>query len=151
GGAVINIVHRSGTKNFHGVLYEFLWNDKLNANTFFDNRNGRPRAPFRANAFGFALGGPLTPSRKSTFFYVNVQRVLVVQPVSQTFTVPTVKMKSGDFSETGPVYDPRSIDESGRRQPFPGNRIPQAQWNPIGVNLLKYYPDPGIPGLANNY
>ena len=151
GGAVVNIVHRSGTKNFHGTLYEYLLNDKLNANTFFDNRNGRARAPFRANVFGFTLGGPVTPSRKSTFFFVNVQRILVVQPASQTFTVPTTKMKSGDFSETGPIYDPRSIDASGRRQPFPGNLIPPAQWNPVGVNLLKYYPDPDSPGLANNY
>src|SRR5262249_16667615 len=47
--------------------------------------------------------------------------------------------------------DPRSIDASGRRQPFAGNRIPSAQWNPVGVNLLKHYPDPGSSGLANNY
>ena len=151
GGAVINVVHRSGTRNLHGTLYEFLLNDKLNANTFFDNRNGRPRGAFRANIFGFTLGGPLTPSRKSTFFFVNIQRVLVVLPFSATFTVPTTKMKSGDFSEVGPVYDPRSIDESGRRQPFAGNRIPAAQWNPVGANLIKYYPDPSSAGLANNY
>src|SRR5215510_12661686 len=151
GGAVINIVHRSGTKDFHGVLYEFLLNDKLNANTFFENRNGKPRAPFRGNTFGFTLGGPLTPSRKSTFFFVNLQRLLVVAPIPQTFTAPTTRMKNGDFSEVGPVYDPRSIDASGRRQPFAGNRIPSAQWNPVGVNLLKHYPDPGSSGLANNY
>ena len=151
GGGVINIVHRSGSRDFHGVLYEFLQNEKLNANAFFDNRNGRDRAPFRAHEFGFALGGPLTPSRKSTFFYANVQGILVVAPASQTFTVPTRGMKNGDFSEVGPVYDPRSIDAAGRRQVFPGNLIPAAQWNPVGANLIKYYPDPNGAGLANNY
>jgi hypothetical protein len=151
GGGVINIVHRSGSRDFHGVLYEFLGNDKLNANGFFDNRNGRARAPLRLNNFGFAFGGPLTPSRKTTFFYVSAQKVLVAAPMSQTFTLPTVKMKNGDFTETGPVYDPQSIDATGRRQVFAGNLIPAARWNTIGANLLKYYPDPTAPGLANNY
>jgi hypothetical protein len=45
GGAVLNLVHRSGTKEFHGALYDFLRNDKLNANGFFSNRNGRARLP----------------------------------------------------------------------------------------------------------
>ena len=67
GGAVVNLVHRSGTTDFHGVLYEFLRNDKFDANGFFNNRNGKPKAPFRYNQFGFTLGGPLTPSRQSTF------------------------------------------------------------------------------------
>src|SRR5260221_957901 len=140
GGAVINIVHRSGTKEFHGQLYEFLRNEKLNASNFFDNRNGRNRAPFRENDFGFTLGGPLTRARNSTFFFVNVQRILVYAAASSTFTVPTAAMKNGDFAEVGVVYDPTTIDSSGARRPFPGNQIPSSRWNPIGVNLLKYYP-----------
>ena len=151
GGAVINIVHRSGTRDFHGVLYEFLRNDKLNATAFFDNRNGLKKASQRGHEFGFALGGPLTTSRKTTFFYLNWQRILVSAPATQTFTVPTERMRNGDFGEVAQVYDPTSIDAGGRRSPFAGNRIPSSRWNPIGVNLLKYYPNPTSPRLANNF
>jgi len=55
GGAVINMVHRSGGSEFHGVLYEFLRNNVLDANGFFNNLNGRPRGPFRFNQFGATL------------------------------------------------------------------------------------------------
>jgi hypothetical protein len=73
GGAVINMVHRSGTSEFHGVLYEFLRNDAFDANGFFNNLNGRNKAAFRYNQFGFTAGGPMTPSRKTTFFFVNYE------------------------------------------------------------------------------
>src|SRR5262249_44894402 len=53
--------------------------------------------------------------------------------------------------ETGPVYDPRSIASNGARQPFAGNQIPESQWNPIGVKLLQYYPNPDSSSLFNNY
>jgi Carboxypeptidase regulatory-like domain/TonB dependent receptor len=150
GGAVVNIVHRSGTREFHGKVYEYLRNEKLNANSFFENRNGKSRAPFRGNDFGFVLGGPLTPARNSTFFFLNVQRILVAAPISKTMTVPTVRMKNGDFGEAGLVYDPGSIDSTGARRLFPQNQIPAGLWNPVGVNLLKYYPDPTSPGASNN-
>ncbi len=152
GGAIVNIVHRSGTREFHGKLYEFLANEKLNANGFFDNRNDRDRAPFRKNDFGAAIGGPLTRARNSTFFFVNVQRILVSVPISGTFTVPTARMKKGDFGEVNTVYDPSTIDDAtGTRRRFPGNQIPAERWNPIGVNLLKYYPDPTSAGVINNF
>src|SRR5262249_7182830 len=140
GGAVINIAHRSGTREFHGVLYEFFRNDKLNANHFFANSNGREKAPVRGNEFGFTLGGPLTRSRKSTFFFVNWQRILIRGSGATTLTVPTARMKSGDFGELSSViYDPGTIDAGGQRSPFPRNQIPPDRWNPVGVNLLKFY------------
>jgi hypothetical protein len=150
GGAVVNIVHRSGTREFHARIYEYLRNEKLNANLFFDNRNGRDRAPMRGNDFGFVLGGPLTPARNSTFLFFNVQRILMANPVSKTMTVPTARMKKGDFSEVGGVYDPGTIDSTGARRLFPQNQIPADLWNPVGVNLLKYYPEPTSPGVGNN-
>ena len=150
GGGVVNIVHRSGTREFHGSLYEFFRNDKLNANGFFESRNGRSRAALRGNYFGGAVGGPLTRARNSTFFFVNAQRILVVAPISQTLSVPTPRMKKGDFGEVGPVYDPDTIDASGARRQFPLNQIPSQRWNPVGVNLLKYYPNPTSPGVVNN-
>jgi hypothetical protein len=152
GGAVVNLVHRSGTKEFHGVLYEFLRNDKFDSNTFFSNRNGRPKAPFRFNQFGFTLGGPLTPSRQTTFFFVNYEGTRTVNPGSSTFTAPTAAMKVGDFSGIPDiVYDPATIQPNGTRLPFAGNRIPASRFNPVAVKLLSYYPDPTGPGLSNNY
>jgi hypothetical protein len=152
GGAVLNLVHRSGTNEFHGAVYEFLRNDKLNANNFFLNRNGRARLPSRVNHFGAAVGGPLTRSRYSTFFFFNYEGVRVSDPRKQTFTVPSSSIKQGDFSETHTViYDPETIDAAGRRLPFPGNRIPAGRWNRVGVNLLKLYPEPMASGLTNNF
>lgn len=152
GGAVVNLVHRSGTKDFHGVLYEFLRNDKFDANTFFSNRNGRGKAPFRYNQFGFTLGGPLTPSRQSTFFFLNYEAVRQVNPGASTFTVPTVAMKNGDFSALpDSIYDPSTIQANGTRLPFSGNRIPAARFNPVAQKFLAYYPNPAFPGLSNNY
>ena len=153
GGAVVNLVHRSGTTDFHGVLYEFLRNDKFDSNTFFSNRNGNAKPPFRYNQFGFTLGGPLTPSRRSTFFFLNYEGIRQVNPASSTFSVPTTAMKSGDFSGSGlaTIYDPATIDANGARQPFPQNRIPSQRFNPVGAKILSYYPDPTKIGISNNF
>jgi hypothetical protein len=151
GGAVVNLVHRSGTKDFHGVLYEFLRNDAFDANGFFNNRNGREKAPFRYNQFGFTVGGPLTRSRETTFFFINYEGIRQVQPGETTLTVPTARMRDGDFGETATIYDPATIDASGRRQPFANNRIPSTRFNPVAVNLLSYYPLPNRPGVSNNF
>src|SRR5215470_13192039 len=70
GGGQINVVTRGGSEKFHGTGFEFLRNEKLNANDFISNRNSNPpfgrdsngkakRAPFRYNNFGFTIGGPI--------------------------------------------------------------------------------------------
>src|SRR5260370_30059176 len=139
GGAVISLVHRWGTKEFHGVLYEFLRNDKFDAKTFFATRNGQTKPPFRYNQFGFTLGGPLTPSRQSTFFFLNYEGIRQVNPGSGTFTVPTAAMKGGDFSGiAATIYDPNTIDANGARQPFPGNVIPSDRINPVAATIVNY-------------
>jgi outer membrane receptor protein involved in Fe transport len=151
-GGVINIIQRSGTRDFHGTAYEFLRNDKLDANNFFSNRNGRARAPFRYNQFGFTLGGPLTPSRKNTFFFLNYEGVRQVNAGATTYTVPTERMRRGDFSELSTlIYDPRTIDAAGTRQAFTGNMIPTNRIDPVALKLVSYYPLPNLPGVANNY
>ncbi|MBL8221802.1 MAG: TonB-dependent receptor, partial [Bryobacterales bacterium] len=152
GGAVVNLVHRSGTKEFHGVLYEFLRNNAFDANGFFNNRNGRPKAPFRYNQFGFTLGGPLTPSRQNTFFFLSYEGLRTVNPGSAVLTVPTAAMKKGDFAAIGAVvYDPSTIAANGTRQPFSGNLIPSSRFNPVALKTLSFYPDPNGAGVSNNY
>src|SRR5256885_15796299 len=70
-GAVVNATIKSGTNQFHGTVFEFLRNDKLDANNFLTNAAGQPRAPFHQNQFGGAVGGPIGHNR--TFFFGDYQ------------------------------------------------------------------------------
>lgn len=72
GGGNINAVLKSGTREFHGDVYEFFRNDKLDANDYFLNRNGQKRPVVRQNLFGGSLGGPVV-NEKAGFFFVNYQ------------------------------------------------------------------------------
>ena len=72
GGGNINAVLKSGTRQFHGDVYEFFRNDKLDANDFFLNANGQPRPVVRQNLFGGSFGGPVV-TEKLGFFFVNYQ------------------------------------------------------------------------------
>ena len=71
GGAVVNLLTKSGTNSFHGGLYEYLRNDKLNANDFFSNKTGVPRPEYRQNQFGGSVGGPIRKDK--TFFFGDVE------------------------------------------------------------------------------
>lgn len=152
GGAVVNMVHRSGTSALHGVLYEFLRNDILDANGFFNNRNSKAKAAFRYNQFGFAAGGPLTPSRQTTFFFLNYEGIRQVNPESTSFTLPTARMKDGDFREIANIiYDPQTVDAKGLRSPLPENLVPASRRNGVTTKFLSYYPAPNRIGVVNNF
>ena len=72
GGGNVNAILKSGTRGYHGDLYEFFRNDKLNANEFFLNAAGQKRPPVKQNIFGGSLGGPVV-KEKAGFFFVNYQ------------------------------------------------------------------------------
>jgi hypothetical protein len=72
GGGNINAILKSGTKQYHGDVYEFFRNDVLNANEFFLNGGGQPRPVLKQNLFGGSLGGPVG-TEKLGFFFVNYQ------------------------------------------------------------------------------
>jgi Carboxypeptidase regulatory-like domain/TonB dependent receptor len=72
GGGNVNATLKSGTREFHGDVYEFFRNDVLNANEFFLNRQGQPRPVVKQNIFGGSLGGPVG-IEKLGFFFVNYQ------------------------------------------------------------------------------
>src|SRR5690348_7911042 len=107
GGAVINLLTKSGSNDFHGGLYEFLRNDKLNANDFFSNKTGVPRPKFRQNQFGGSLGGPI--NKDKTFFFGDVEALRIRQgvPTGLIFT-PTLyeEQHPGDFSDVGGPFIP---------------------------------------------
>jgi hypothetical protein len=73
GGGNVNAILKSGTKNFHGDVYEFFRNDVLNANEYFLNRAGQDRPSVKQNIFGGSLGGPIGPKAKLGYFFVNYQ------------------------------------------------------------------------------
>ncbi len=98
GGGVISTGIKSGTNKFHGTVYEFLRNSKMDANNFFANRNGVPLASFKRNQFGGTFGGPVLPNRLFFFFSYEGLRQRALQ--SRTDTVPTQAQRNGDFSQT---------------------------------------------------
>jgi hypothetical protein len=73
GGGNVNAILKSGTKSFHGDAYEFLRNDVLNANEYFQKSAGLPRPPVKQNIFGGSFGGPIGKEAQAGFFFVNYQ------------------------------------------------------------------------------
>lgn len=94
-GAQVAIVTRSGTNELHGSAFNYLRNDKLDANSWFGNFNGLKRPALRQNDFGFTAGGPVWipgayGGRNRTFFFVSYEGLRLVQPViSPAVRVPS--------------------------------------------------------------
>ena len=63
GGAVVDVITKTGSNDIHGSLFEFLRNDDLNANEWFNKMNGQPRQVLKQNQFGFTLGGPIIKNK----------------------------------------------------------------------------------------
>jgi hypothetical protein len=157
-GAVVNATIKSGSNQFHGTVFEFLRNNDLDANNFFTNLAGQPKAPFHQNQFGGAAGGPIIHNR--TFFFADYQGTRTNTSASSTITdVPPAVFRAGDFSGVSTViYDPgtRRVGPNGLviGDPFARNVIPQSLLNPASVAIEGLVPLPnfGAPGaLARNY
>jgi len=99
-GAVVNVVTKSGTNEFHGSFYEFFRNDVLNAHPF--TFVATPKPGFKQNQFGGTLGGPI--KKDKTFFFVSYEGRRIIQGVvSQPVTVPSAAELVGDFSGGNPA------------------------------------------------
>ena len=143
-GGVVNLITKSGTNSMHGSLFEFARNERFDARNFFATTG--PKPDFSQHQFGGSLGGPI--ARNRTFFFGDVERFTLRQGVTTIATVPTARMRSGDFSElTTPIYDPTTFP----RVPFAGNVLTANRLNPIALKYLALYPLPTSPDLANNY
>ena len=137
-GGVVNLQIKSGTNVMHGSGFEFHRNDAFDANNFFNNRAGRAKPDFTQNQFGGSLGGAIFRDR--TFFFTDYQGHR--ERLGQTFlsTVPSLAMRSGNFSELNRViYDPVT------GQPFPGNVIPDEPHR----QRRAQYPDAALPGAEH--
>lgn len=154
GAGTVNLALKSGTNALRGSAYVFNRDDARAANDFASNSQGREKASRNYTRYGITTGGPVR--RNKTFFMFSYERLQddQVEPVFRT--VPTEKMRRGDFSELLPqtvIYDPLTAQRmpDGRvvRQPFPGNIIPANRLNPITQNALGYYPLPNATPAAD--
>lgn len=157
-GAITIVQTKSGSNQLRGSLYEFVRNDKLDANTFFNNRLGLAKPSFRRNEFGGTLGGPIRRDR--AFFFGDYQGIRLRQPFATVSTIPTVAqremVRTGDFSNLGvPIFDPWTVVTSpgGSRQraPWPGNRIPAARLDAAAVRLIGLLPPPTTSSATRNF
>ena len=158
-GAVVNLVTKSGTNTLHGQGYEWYRGSTLDSRNFFDKLNDRPKRKYDDNRFGGAVGGPIRSNR--TFYFANVEANPFQVPSPNIVTVPTAKMRAGDFSDLlalGPqyqIYNPFTIrpspTQAGRfvRDPFPGNIIPPNLIDPVAKKIMEYFALPNQAGTAD--
>jgi hypothetical protein len=148
GGAVINVTTASGSNQLHGSAFEFLRNSALDTRQYFDAPNTIP--PYIQNQFGASLGGPIRKDKM--FFFADYQGLRIHESFSNILSEPTAALRGGDFSlYPDVIYDPTTYNATTKtRQPFPNNKIPQGELNPIAINLLATMPLPNLPGEVNN-
>jgi len=158
GGGTINLTYKSGGKDYHGGLYEFVRNSALDAKNFFDSPI-LPIPPFRMNQFGGFAGGRVNPWSKGakSFFFFDYQGSRIRQAQTYVDTVPISAFRSGDFSAAPQrIFDPLTLTQPMAGQfvqtPFPGNMIPAGRIDPVGRNVLDVYPAANLgKGIVNNY
>jgi len=150
GGAFINIVTKSGSREFHGGGYWYKRHEMFNANDFFSNRNGIAKAIYRYNTLGGTIGGPVyipkkfNTSRNKLFAFYSYEHWAswTPRPLSQV-TVPTQLERNGDYSQTLDLNGKLIvIKDPTTGSPFPGNVIPANRLNKNGQALLDLFPMP---------
>ncbi len=157
-GGIVSVSIKSGSNRFHGGAFEFIRNDKLNANEWQNNLISAPRPLLRWNEFGASLGGPIR--RNKLFFFMDYQGSRFDQPATTAgVTLLTGPERKGDFSQllaqgskSTQLYNPFSVNSTGQRAPFAGNIIPQSLLSPAAFNIANspLNPSPFNANLTNN-
>ena len=149
-GGGINMVTKSGTQEFHGTAFWNRRHEDMNANTFFNNRQGIARPIYRYFVGGYSFGGPIyipgkfNTTKRKLFFFVSQEFTRVAQPTSvSTANLPTDLERSGDFSKSLnsvgrliPIIDPTTGTQ------FVGNIIPKDRIDPTGQAILNLFAKP---------
>ena len=180
-GATVNVAVKSGTNDLHGTAWYFNRDRSRTANNLFGNAANQARPIRTYHRFGGVVSGPVVlpkifNGRDRTFFLVSYERLKDNIAEPQVFTVPTAKMRTGDFTEllgnrnniassaNTVIFNPFSGVQQGNnvvRSSFgcptsgalPANSqcniIPSALINPVAANLIKFYPLPNIAGVSN--
>ena len=158
-GAQVVIVTKSGTNSFHGTAYEFLRNDKLDAENYFTNYFNAPGAARRAkdglrqNQFGGVFSGPVIipkvyNGKDKTFFMFDYERRIKKEPGQVgTGNVPTDAFRTGDLSAllnrrdaAGNVLPAVQIVDPLTGTPFANNQIPANRISPAAKSLMAFIP-----------
>jgi len=148
----INVITKGGTRQFHGTAAYYFRNEDLNANDFFANSAGKPRAEYRYNIASYTIGGPailpkLPALRSRLFFFFSQEFQRQVQNYGvKEVTVPTALERQGNFSQsftsTGSLI--KVNDPLNNKTQFPGNVIPASRLTPIGQAVLNLFPLPNF-------
>jgi len=163
-GATVNVAVKSGTNDLHGSLWYFNRDRSRTANNFFSNRTGEPLPERTYHRFGGVVSGPvylpkIYNGRDRAFFLFSHERIKDNTAEPQLFTVPTEKMRRGDFSDLlnlptpTLIYAPATAPQGGtgnfNRTAFPGNIIPANRIDPVAAAYFSYYPLPNTAGNAD--
>src|SRR5258706_2606975 len=158
----INVLTKSGTNQYHGTLFEFLRNDKMDANPYSFTPIRTSKDPFKWNQYGFTLGGPIWlpkifNGKDKLFFMANYESYRKRGNTTGLYSLAPVAVQGGDFSAiANKIYDPttRVLAADGKTitaTQFPGNIVPQGRISPISKKLLESYRQPILPGVVNNF
>jgi hypothetical protein len=149
GGAAVTLVTKSGTNTLKGSAFYFRNQDELNAKGFFD--------PEKLNSSisigGGTVGGPIVKNK--LFYFAGIESNRERNSRFDQFTVPTAKMRNGDFSEvlaldpTFKLYDPNTGSNGVGRTEFPGAVIPASRLSSLAQEIQANYPAPNNPGTNN--
>ena len=159
GAGNVNLALKSGANTLHGAAAYYNRSDSRSEPLFASERLGGGVTPRDYNRFSAMLSGPIFKNK--TFFMGSYERLQDDTIETVQHSVPTDRMRNGDFSELlaagVQIYNPfsaRSVNGITVRDPFEGNIIPSQMINPIARNVLAHYPTPNQPGdrdLRNNY
>ena len=173
-GSTVNVALKTGTNDFHGSGYWFNRDKSRTANNFFNNRLGRERPDRKYDRYGTTINGPIIKDRTFFLFAFERQNDNVAQPT--TYSVPTLKMRQGDFSElivnrnnigdaaNTVIYNPLNGTAAGQTRPTFGCAVANNTPVPTGCNIipsnliygpalnfLNLFPEPNQPGFVNNF
>jgi hypothetical protein len=157
GGASIQVITKSGTNDLKGSAFYSHSNDAFDARPWTSKRNNTPELDSKFNNGALAIGGPIQKNR--LFYFASWDGTFRTQGGDMLWTVPTERVRNGDFSEAinssgrlQLIYDPRTGNADGSgRTPFEGNRIPADRVSAMARRLQELYPLPNLPGNTNNY
>ncbi len=148
-GGIVSVSIKSGSNQFHGDVFEFFRNDKLNANQWSSNLTGNPRQALRWNEFGATLGGPI--KKDKLFFFLDYQGERFDTPTqSGAYTVLTAAERGGDFSQL--LAQGIQLKNPIGGANYVGNIIPAGQLSPVALKIVnsQYYGKPINGNLVNN-
>ena len=167
GGTTIDLILKSGSKQYHGSGYGYFRQPDWAANSWAANRGGQPRPSTSSyQRWGFNAGGPvwLWPvytAKEKLFFFYGYERWADLPPGAEAIgaSVPRPQHLEGDFSDLlllgsqYQLYDPLTARRlpNGRieRDPFPGNRIPANRIHPVAKTMQKFWPTPSQSGTVD--